>query len=831
MPSDKLLQQLFARGKQASKDFEEYLRFVFNIQVANHEKLWVKALQKTGDNSTKGELTIIIAPPGGGKTTLSIAFVSWMIGRTPNNHFGLFSYADRPAWDRSNAIRKLIETSKPYHFTFPTVKPDRKSWGTSVFRVERPNIGDPHPTLRAGGTRSAVVSYRLDGLLIDDAHDVKNITTSVQREKVYENYQQAILTRLVEGAWQVTIGTRWSEDDLIGRLIKRGGWKIIPTPALIETKNGLQSYWPEKYSLESLLDIKYKSPALFSVQYLGDTTGGETGIIKKIVTYDIDPLLFIDNQSSAYKDLLIGIGIDTSLKKSLGSDYNVLYVGGLDQYGRIWVLDRDKGHWGLPELIEHIKEMYYKWSPFQIWVEDSSSGTPAVDTLRSESPGIPIQTVSPRGSKDSRANTLSQYLQGAQVVLPKFAEWFPDSEHELSHYGYCFPYDESLLLANGRTVKCSELLKPEEEFEVLIPKGTRSGQRPARERIKAIDGGKDYIYTIKLESGMIIRRSGQHKLLCTNKRREKKFISCNNIQLGDKVVILNEFDFCKKQDRRLGRKWTDMALIIGMLLGDGCFTKQYKVSFGQENPIIRQLFIDTALKLGEYLSEGRGQIGIGSRIKRSGKHRLKNLPPSAIHRKLCFLNLFGKNAYTKELPEWTKYIDAKTAGQILRGLLLTDGWINKNGTLGIELRSKNLRDWTAFVAHRLGCPGSIHDYPNANYVWTAYREFVPALINRIGGLPGKKNCEKLNYIPKRYRRINKKTHWQKVVAVQQSTDMEPVVCISILNNNHQLCTPIIEHNSDHDDDMDALFILVGNLFNTYHPSFYEKRPEMILKMQ
>ena len=73
-----------------------------------------------------------------------------MIGRYPTEHFGLISYADKPAWDRAVAVRNVLETSALYHRIFPKIEKDPQSWGSSGFRVMRPNIADPHPTLRAG---------------------------------------------------------------------------------------------------------------------------------------------------------------------------------------------------------------------------------------------------------------------------------------------------------------------------------------------------------------------------------------------------------------------------------------------------------------------------------------------------------------------------------------------------------------------------------------------------------------------------------------------------------------------------------------------------------
>ena len=52
MSNNDIVRRLFERGKQAKVDFEDYLRFVFDLQVAKHEKEWVKACQNIGDSPT-----------------------------------------------------------------------------------------------------------------------------------------------------------------------------------------------------------------------------------------------------------------------------------------------------------------------------------------------------------------------------------------------------------------------------------------------------------------------------------------------------------------------------------------------------------------------------------------------------------------------------------------------------------------------------------------------------------------------------------------------------------------------------------------------------------
>ena len=447
--------------KKARTDFRTYALIVGGegipggIRIGDHQKEWVRICQEIGDDPFGDKGYIIVAPPGSGKSYLiAVLFASWMIGRYPTEHFGLISYADKPAWDRAVAVRNVIENSNLYHRIFPNVEKDPQSWGSSGFRVMRSNIADPHPTLRAGGSTSSIVSYRLSGVIIDDPHDPKNTTTPEIKEKVYTNWEQAIRTRLLDGAFRLCITTRWADDDFAGTLMRReeGDWKIIVVKAYNE-KGG--SYWPEHYSTEFLKKKELTNPETFAIQYMGDTTKGASGIFKELTTYkgevqkelvkqriqtgSLEP--FSQNYRYMHEeegelDLILGVGIDTALKKGEDNDYTVMYVGGLDQNGRLWILDRKKSRYMMPELTLEIKELYEQYHPYSIWIEDSAAGTPAVQTLKAELPHLPLVLETPTaGGKRSRALSIQPYINGGYILFPKDASWYADAEYFISRFG------------------------------------------------------------------------------------------------------------------------------------------------------------------------------------------------------------------------------------------------------------------------------------------------------------------------------------------------------------------------------------------------------------
>ena len=114
---------------------------------------------------------------------------------------------------------------------------------------------DEWETREGGGVRAVGVGAGITGfggglIMIDDP--VKNraeAESRVRRDNAWDWFSDDIYTRLEPKASVILIQTRWHEDDLAGRLIKRmaeGGdqWEIVNLPALAEVQSSSFSLSP-----------------------------------------------------------------------------------------------------------------------------------------------------------------------------------------------------------------------------------------------------------------------------------------------------------------------------------------------------------------------------------------------------------------------------------------------------------------------------------------------------------------------------------------------------------------------------------------------------------
>ena len=439
MPS--LSPEILERVAKARDDFPTFVDLIWKFTPLKHQKKWFKELKRV----VSGELIelLIVAPRGAGKSALFVLFVAWMIGRNPDKHYGLVCYGDKQAWRRCTAIRNTIRYDRVYKLIFPEVKPDLRNWSRESFTIERTDNTDLHPTLTAVGSDSGIISSRLDGLVYDDPHDERNSKSATKRRQVVDTYDNSIFPCLEGKAWTACIATRFADDDLPGVFINRG-FVTLHQRAITESyypkrkvKRQEHSYAPELKTLSALRKERERNPETFALQMQGDTTGGKAAVIRKLVTYEAHELPDL-------QELLIQAGTDTNYKEGQANDYTVIYLGGLDKKGDVWIVHREKGRWDVDELAELLVELHRTWRYANNWIEDTAKGTPAVTMVRKKAAFVPceLQPAS-RGGTRSRASSIASHLNSGQVKWPSNAEWFKDAEYYLTHYGHT-DYDDDL---------------------------------------------------------------------------------------------------------------------------------------------------------------------------------------------------------------------------------------------------------------------------------------------------------------------------------------------------------------------------------------------------
>lgn len=248
---NKTVKKLFSLHKQvllaaAPYNFESYLLYVewerepekkFYVPRKKTFKPVVEAMQALIDD--KLDLLTISMPPGTGKSTLGIFFLSWVMGKYPDSPNLASAHSDTLTRSFFDGVTQII-TDPEYLWA------DVFGKTGSIFtnsKEETVDLGQKHRfstlTCRAinasltGATRCEKILYA------DDlCSGIEEAMSRERLDKLWISYTNDLKSRKKLGAKEIHIATRWSVHDVIGRLEKQYGnsprARFISIPALDE---------------------------------------------------------------------------------------------------------------------------------------------------------------------------------------------------------------------------------------------------------------------------------------------------------------------------------------------------------------------------------------------------------------------------------------------------------------------------------------------------------------------------------------------------------------------------------------------------------------------
>jgi hypothetical protein len=198
---------------------------------------------------------IISTPPQEGKTMrMGTAVPLWFLMRNPTRRIVVASYEQGVAGRSTLAVRQTIEAygggykgdraSATQDDQLGLILDPDRAQQTNWNLIDGP--GRRNGGMVAVGVGGALTGRSADVMIIDDAvKNSKQADSPEQRRLIWEWYQATATTRLSPGAIVIVIGTRWHEDDLIGRLLAqdedsgRPLFRHLIIPAIAKAKDPL----------------------------------------------------------------------------------------------------------------------------------------------------------------------------------------------------------------------------------------------------------------------------------------------------------------------------------------------------------------------------------------------------------------------------------------------------------------------------------------------------------------------------------------------------------------------------------------------------------------
>ncbi len=408
---------------------------------AKHHRVLGAALEEV--EKGKYKRLQVSMPPRHGKTKLaSHMFPAWYIGRHPERSIIVATYSEKFAWDHGRAVRDLIE-SPLFAQIFPNVR--LKPGSASMDRLETEQGG----VLFFLGRGSGVTGRGADIILLDDpTKDRKEADSPTIREDLWKWYTQVLQTRLMtkDGAI-ILIQTRWTEDDMVGRLTdpmnpcysedEAAKWRVIDMPAIAREKDVLgrkpgEALWPERFDREYLDNLRQTDIRGFQALYQGRPTPEEGSFFKAIHlrTYarmrDMPP-----------KEKLRFYGAsDHAVSLEQGRDKTCLMVIGVDERDDIWV--QPDIFWKQADtsmVVENMIALMGVYNPLFWWAEkghiSKSIGPFLRKRMLEKRVYCSIQEVNPIGDKQTRAQAIQARMSLMKVHFPGFTRWWAEAHDQL----------------------------------------------------------------------------------------------------------------------------------------------------------------------------------------------------------------------------------------------------------------------------------------------------------------------------------------------------------------------------------------------------------------
>lgn len=358
-------------------------------KVAAHHRLTMGALQGVDDGRIPN--LMLLEPPGSAKSTYAdVVFIPRFMARKPRRHAILASYASNIAAKQGRRARQLIKSPGFLNATGRTLDPDKTAADEWML--------DNGSEFMAGGILSGLTGNRAAlGVLDDPIRGREAAESQVIRDKTWDAYVDDFCSRLIPGAPQVMILTRWHADDPAGRILPedwdgesgwfdgRDGrkWYVICLPAIADRDDDPlgrkigETLWPEWFSLDHWKPFQRNARTWSSLYQQKPSPEEGTFLKGEWFKRFIEPAAHLNYYMTS----------DHAPKGGTTSDYNVFNMWGIDKDQHLWLVDeyRVQGTFDVAVGIGHNEQgdvtllpegalaMVKRWKPLCWFPEDDAT--------------------------------------------------------------------------------------------------------------------------------------------------------------------------------------------------------------------------------------------------------------------------------------------------------------------------------------------------------------------------------------------------------------------------------------------------------------------------
>ena len=236
---------------------------------------------------------MITMPPQHGKSEgATRRLPAFVLGQDPDKRIAIVSYNAIKARKFNRELQRIMDDDRYYELFPQTLLAGQANYQEQGRRSrnyarnsDECEIVGYQGSFKTIGVGGSLTGEPVDMLIMDDLYkDASSAWSPVIRQNVADWYDTVASTRLHNDSQQLLVFTRWHMEDLAGRLLEQEGvydpienpqgWLLVSFPAIQNRPPSEQDpraegepLWPERHSLEKLLEIKGRSPTVFESLY------------------------------------------------------------------------------------------------------------------------------------------------------------------------------------------------------------------------------------------------------------------------------------------------------------------------------------------------------------------------------------------------------------------------------------------------------------------------------------------------------------------------------------------------------------------------------------
>ncbi len=407
-----------------AEDEDSFSVLRLNRAVAHHALLMAK-LEEV-DAGTIPNLMVFM-PPGSAKSTyVDVVFVPWFMARRARRHVILASYASDIARKQGRRARQLIKSR-----SFATLFDAQLQEGQSAADQWALDNGSEY---MSGGLLSGLTGNRAWlGILDDPIQGREQADSETIRQKTWDAYIDDFCSRLVPGAPQVMILTRWHEDDPAGRILPekwagesgliqgRDGrmWYVLCLPAICDRRDDPlgrsigETLWPEWFSHDHWKPFQ-SNPRSWASLYQQKPAPDEGTYFQR------------DWFKTRYTQRPAALNIYGTSDYAVtdeGGDWTVHRVWGLSPDGALYMLDGWRGQTAADKWIDAKLDLIRRHKPFA-WFGEAGVIQKAIEPMltrrmRETQTFCRLEWVPSIHDKPTRARGFQARASMGLVILPQ----------------------------------------------------------------------------------------------------------------------------------------------------------------------------------------------------------------------------------------------------------------------------------------------------------------------------------------------------------------------------------------------------------------------------